>query len=226
MRIVETSLWLFGSLLIGLYCFSQVRGESARQHGVAEFVEHKQRSAQISRPQSPTVVAAPPTVATLPPDVSSTPVVEAITNVIAPLPLGATIAVLRIPRIKLEVPVADGTTKRVLLGGAGLVEGTATPGTTGNIAIAAHRDTFFRGLKDVVVGDLIELETLEGIDIYRISTLSIVEPSDIHVLADTGESVLTLVTCYPFYFVGNAPQRFIVRAVTAELHSQPPRRKT
>jgi sortase A len=229
MRVVENSLWLCGSLLIGLYFFSQVRGESARQHGIAEFDEHKQHSAQISRlePEPSTAIAALPTaVATLPPVVASTPVVEAITSVIAPLPLGATIAVLRIPRIKLEVPVADGTTERVLLGGAGLVEGTATPGTQGNVAIAAHRDTFFRGLKDVVVGDLIELETLQGTDIYRISTLSIVEPRDVHVLADTGEAVLTLVTCYPFYFVGNAPQRFIVRAVAAELHSQPPRRKT
>lgn len=126
------------------------------------------------------------------------------------------IAVLRIPGIKLEVPVGYGTDESVLRRGAGLVEGTAAPGTRGNVAIAGHRDTFFRGLENVAVGDLVELETFDRRLTYRIATLSVVEPTDVHVLADSGESELTLVTCYPFYFVGNAPQRFIVRAVVAD----------
>jgi sortase A len=104
----------------------------------------------------------------------------------------------------------------VLLSGAGLVEGTGLPGSNGNVAIAAHRDTFFRGLKDLALGDHIQLVMLDRTQTYIVTDLSVVEPTDVHVLDDTGEPVLTLVTCYPFYFVGNAPKRFIVRAVAAE----------
>lgn len=128
------------------------------------------------------------------------------------------VAVLRIGVIELEVPVYDGTDERFLIRGAGLVEGTAAPGGRGNIGIAAHRDGFFRGLKDVAIGDLIELDSPGTTRSYRITGLSVVEPADVHVLADTGEDLLTLVTCYPFYFVGNAPQRFIVRAEAVETH--------
>ncbi|MBK8287096.1 MAG: class D sortase [Ahniella sp.] len=101
--------------------------------------------------------------------------------------------------------------------GAGLVEGTARPGGGGNIAIAAHRDSFFRGLRDVAYGDLIELESFQRKATYRVSALAVVEPDDVQVLAETGEAALTLVTCYPFHFVGHAPQRFIVRAVATDL---------
>ena len=127
------------------------------------------------------------------------------------------VAVLRIPGIELEVPVNYGTAEPVLRRGAGLVKGSAAPGSHGNVAIAAHRDTYFRGLKDVALGDLIELEILDRTLTYRVTELSVVEPTDVRVLADTGEPVLTLVTCYPFYFVGHAPQRYIVRAVQAEV---------
>jgi len=129
----------------------------------------------------------------------------------------AVIGVLRIPVIELEVPVGQGTDETVLRRGAGLIVGSATPGSPGNVAIAAHRDTFFRGLKDITVGDLVELDTLDRLQTYRVTELLVVEPTDVHVLADTGEPVLTLVTCYPFYFVGHAPQRFIVRAVAADV---------
>jgi LPXTG-site transpeptidase (sortase) family protein len=126
------------------------------------------------------------------------------------------LAVLRIPRIALEVPVNAGTGTRVLLRGAGLIPGTAAPGTTGNVAIAAHRDSFFRGLKDVEIGDLVELDTQYRTWTYLVTALWVVDPDDVQVIADTGEPVLTLVTCYPFYFVGHAPQRFVVRATAYE----------
>jgi sortase A len=126
------------------------------------------------------------------------------------------LAILRIPGIALEVPVNYGTDEWVLLRGAGLVEGSGMPGSNGNVAIAAHRDTHFRPLKDLALGDRIELVMLDRTLTYVVTDLSVVEPSDVHVLADTGEPVLTLVTCYPFYFVGHAPQRFIVRAVAVE----------
>lgn len=128
------------------------------------------------------------------------------------------LAVLRIGAIALEVPVYDGTAEHNLYRGAGLVEGTALPGTVGNTGIAAHRDSFFRGLEDVAIGDLVELDTPGGRHAYRVTAVSIVEPADVHVLADTGTRVVTLVTCFPFYFVGNAPQRYIVRAEAVEAH--------
>ena len=127
----------------------------------------------------------------------------------APVPL----AVLRIPKIRLEVPVLPGTDDRTLDRAVGHVEGTVPPGTDGNLAIAGHRDGFFRGLKDITPGDLIELDLPRERYIYRVERTWVVEPEDVSVLAPTSRRALTLVTCYPFYFIGSAPRRFIVRAV-------------
>lgn len=120
--------------------------------------------------------------------------------------------ILRIPSVNLELPVFGGTDEVNLTRGAGTIEGTAPLGAAGNTGIAGHRDGYFRALKDVSVGDSIVIETLAGTHDYRIDELLIVQPEDIYVLDPTDESVVTLVTCYPFYFVGSAPQRFIVRA--------------
>lgn len=144
---------------------------------------------------------------------------EAFVSAGAPADLGhSPLAVLRIGAISLEVPVYDGTAEHNLYRGAGLVEGTALPGSHGNSGIAAHRDSFFRGLEDVAVGDLVELDTPDGRYAYRVTAVSVVEPADVHVLADTGARVVTLVTCFPFHFVGSAPQRYIVRAEAVEAH--------
>ncbi len=123
------------------------------------------------------------------------------------------LAVLRIPKIRLEVPVLPGTDDRTLDRAVGHIEDTAQPGTDGNSGIAGHRDGFFRGLKDLAAGDAIELDTLNAKDLYRIERTWIVNPDDVSVLDPTPTRALTLVTCYPFYFVGSAPLRFIVRAV-------------
>lgn len=124
-------------------------------------------------------------------------------------------AVLRIPSLNLVVPVFEGTSEENLNAGAGRIEGTTHIGELGNIGIAAHRDGFFRVLKDIRVGSVLQLDRLDGTDTYRIVATSIVDPSDVSVLAATPKNAITLVTCYPFYFVGSAPQRFIVRAEKA-----------
>jgi sortase A len=126
------------------------------------------------------------------------------------------IAVLRIPRIQLEVPVLEGTDDLTLNRGVGHVEGTANPGENGNMAIAGHRDGFFRGLKDIGLGDTIEIAGLERTETYIIDRITIVDPSDVSVLKPRGHESLTLVTCYPFYFVGSAPKRYIVQASVAD----------
>lgn len=123
-------------------------------------------------------------------------------------PLG----ILRIRKLRLEVPVLSGTDDLSLNRGVGLIAGTSRPGEGGRIGIAGHRDGFFRVLKDVGRGDIVELETLEGIDFYRVDEVVIVKPSDVNVLYPTASRTLSLVTCYPFYFVGSAPQRYIVTA--------------
>lgn len=120
--------------------------------------------------------------------------------------------ILRIPSVDLELPVFAGTEEVNLTRGAGIIEGTAPLGTPGNTGIAAHRDGYFRALKDVSVGDTLVVETLSGQHDYRIDELLIVYPEDIHVLDPIDDNVITLVTCYPFYYAGSAPQRFIVRA--------------
>ena len=124
----------------------------------------------------------------------------------------APLAVLRIPRIHLEVPVLNGTDSATLHWGVGRIEGTAQVGTGSNLAIAGHRDSFFRGLKDLSKGDLIELSLPNRTDFYFIDRIEIVGPEDVSVLKATRRPSLTLITCFPFVFVGSAPQRYVVRA--------------
>jgi len=126
--------------------------------------------------------------------------------------MGIPAALLHIPSVDLTVPIFEGTAELNLSRGVGRIEGTSDIGEAGNIGLAGHRDGFFRSLKDVKVGDVIEVETLNERVSYRIGNFLIVDPSDIEVLNQTTESMLTLVTCYPFYFVGHAPQRYIVQA--------------
>ena len=121
-------------------------------------------------------------------------------------------AVLHIPKINLEVPIFDGTDELTLNRGAGRIIGTARLGEVGNVGIAAHRDGFFRGLQDVGAGDAIELRLPDRTERYIVTGIQITTPEDVSVLKPTETASLTLVTCYPFYFVGSAPERYIVHA--------------
>jgi sortase A len=124
----------------------------------------------------------------------------------------APLAVLRIPKVHLEVPLFNGTDDNTLNRGVGRIVGTAPVGAGGNLGIAGHRDGFFRGLKDVAQGDVIEIARPGQTDFYVIDGIQTVDPKEVSVLKSTLMPSLTLVTCFPFYYVGSAPQRYIVKA--------------
>lgn len=125
--------------------------------------------------------------------------------------LGLPLGVLRIERLGLEVPVWHGVDEPTLNRGLGRIPGTAPIEGPGNIGLAGHRDGFFRVLEGIAAGDEIELETLAGVRRFTVTDTWIVDPRSVWVLEPTPDTSLTLVTCYPFYFAGKAPQRFVVR---------------
>ena len=118
----------------------------------------------------------------------------------------------------MEVPVLEGTTDLVLNRGAGHISGTAQPGGGGNIVLAGHRDGFFRHLRNVSVGDRIEVAHQGATDVYRVDSMRVVDKHDVSALRGSDHAMLTLITCYPFFYLGAAPQRYIVQA---SLISQP-----
>ena len=133
----------------------------------------------------------------------------------AALPPGAPIGRIEIPRIGLRAMILDGTTATTLRRAVGHIEGTPFVESGGNVGLAAHRDTFFRGLRDIRRGDTIEIDTLQGTYEYVVDRTRIVGPDDTAVLDPSSRPTLTLVTCYPFDYVGPAPRRFIVQAYRA-----------
>jgi sortase A len=108
--------------------------------------------------------------------------------------------------------VVEGTTTIALRRAAGHIARTGMPGVAGNVGIAAHRDTFFRPLRNIRKNDIVTLTTVGAAYRYRVVSTKVVDPSDVSVLNPSEDEILTLVTCYPFYFVGSAPERFVVRA--------------
>jgi sortase A len=119
---------------------------------------------------------------------------------------------LEIPRLGLSVMVFQGVEGRSLVAGAGHVPGTPFPGGNGNVVIAGHRDTYFRKLSGILPNDRIDLATIRGTYEYIVESSETVEPDQTHVMESQVRDELTLITCYPFFFVGHAPQRFIVHA--------------
>ena len=119
---------------------------------------------------------------------------------------------IEISTVGVAAMIMEGTDAKTLRTAVGHIAGTSLPGEPGNVAIAGHRDTFFRELRNIHKDDEITLTTLSGSYRYRVDSTQVVEPEDTEVLDDSADAILTLVTCYPFYFVGPAPKRFIVRA--------------
>jgi sortase A len=205
-RYLEFAAWTLGAVLTATYAGSRWWYAQGRSEGVAAFEELRAQVGPVERSPAAAGSAAESVDTSM---WSATRVAryrEAVPAREVPL------AVLRIPTVKLAVPVFAGTSEQNLNRGAGWIEGTARLGEPGNVGIAAHRDGFFRVLKDVQIGDLLFLERLTGTDTYRIESTRIVDPSEVSVLEPTPRNAVTLVTCYPFYFVGSAPQRFVVHA--------------
>lgn len=126
-----------------------------------------------------------------------------------PPPLG----LLVISDLNIEVPIYNGTEEHILDRGAGRIKGMAKMNENGNLGISAHRDSFFRGLKDIELGDEVRVQSAYGVEKYAVTEINIVPKADVSVLAPVDRKTLTLVTCYPFYHVGAAPERFIVTAL-------------
>jgi sortase A len=201
---VERALWVIGVMLIAGYGAVRVDAEAGRREGIESFTRLTVASSGAARE-----IALPAS------DQSqwSAARIQAYELDMSARRSSAPEAVLRIPSVKLSVPVYADTSALSLNRGAGWISGTAGPRAAGNMGIAAHRDGFFRALKDVALGDRLELESLSGTRVYRVSALYIVNPEDTRPLRPTESATVTLVTCYPFYYVGSAPQRYIVRAI-------------
>jgi sortase A len=132
----------------------------------------------------------------------------------AVMPIG--LGVMEISRLNLAVLIRPGSSDAELDKGAGWIPGTARPGEAGNVCLAGHRDTFFRSLRGIRVGDTVVLKTPVGPRRYEVRETMVVEPNDTSVLRPTTQATLTLVTCFPFHYVGSAPKRFIVRATSTD----------
>ena len=134
----------------------------------------------------------------------------------SPIPSsGDVVGRLEIPRLKLSTVVFEGADEDVLQRGAGHLPGSAQPGDRGNTVLAAHRDTSFRPLRDIRIGDLVKLHTRSKESVYIVESSRVVEPDEVEVLKPTPGPALTLITCYPFRYIGPAPERFVVRAALA-----------
>jgi len=235
LRRLEKLLWILGILLIAAYVGIRVYQRSAARRETRAFEQRIEKHLATPAP-APGVAGPTQPAASLPGLPIGTPTVPiagvvlpeekpADTSLWAPTRIreyeeslrqkvSDPIAVLRISKLGIEVPVFPGTDDYALNRGVGWIEGTVRPGEEGNSGIAGHRDGFFRPLKDIAKGDAIELLTMAGSRMYQVQEITIVDPNDVQVLDPTPQASLTLVSCYPFYFVGSAPKRFIVRAVS------------
>ena len=196
-----------GLTLLGLWAVARFHGSIASRAAMARF----QADAPASTGESTPAWQAPVSASGVDFTLWSWKRIAAYKNSIsakADLPL----AILRIPKINLEVPVFNDTDDLTLNRGVGRIVGTAQIGQPGNLGIAGHRDGFFRGLKDVGRNDVVELIRPGGKDQYVITQVQIVNPEDVYVLDPTPAPTLTLVTCFPFYFVGSAPKRYVLTA--------------
>ena len=243
MHTVERLLWVCGCVMLSVFLGHLALAEYKRTQSVAAFKSQQLASIAAAATVVPNVGAEPNVLsrsASLPvsrPNASSNPagsvaVLDAaaedpdqslwsagrIASYAASLTeeTSEVVGIFAIPRLSLEVPLYESVSELHMDRGIARIEGTAAPGQAGNMGIAGHRDGYFRVLKDIKFGDELIFTSAHGDQTYVVQQLMVVDPSAIEVLAPTDETTITLVTCYPFYFVGHAPERFIVRAVLQE----------
>jgi sortase A len=184
--------------IINLFSFLLIAGGAFLLFwGAGEYLASRTGQWQAARDFDRSLLTAP----SLPP-----------TAVMPPPQPGDTFAKLIIPRLDAELYVVEGDDHADLRRGPGHITGTALPGSAGNCIIAGHRDTHFRVLKDIRDGDDIVLETVAGQYLYRVHLTKVIPPTDTAVLESTQTPQLSLITCYPFYYIGSAPERFLVKA--------------
>jgi sortase A len=191
--VVEKTLWTAGCLLLLVYLIARADSAIGSSAALSDAIE-------MSEPYQPQYRWW------------SRERIEAY-RASAALKTGPLVGTLRIPALELLVPLYADTGELHLNRGVGLIAGMALPGESGNLGIAGHRDGFFRVLRDIREGEQVEVRTAARLYVYEVSGVSVVDASDSTLLAPTHEPSLTLVTCYPFYFVGPAPRRFVVRGV-------------
>jgi sortase A len=186
LRWLERALLAIGVVCLGWYGYVSLEAASFQRAQAAAFARMAEKPISAeTMPAAPHAVRAPD---------------------------DALIGMLEVPRLRLSTPVMLGDDDRTLEIAAGHLPDTPRPWEPGNSAIAGHRDGLFRPLKDIRAGDDVVMRTSRGDFNYRVRDIRIVRPDDLSVLAQSATSTLTLITCYPFNFIGNAPQRFIVRA--------------
>src|SRR5262245_9230547 len=190
-RIIDRLLLIIGIVCLGIYIGYTVQAH-VYQHQLDESFEDMVRQPEAAAPYQPSPALRPKKVRVL--------------------NEGDLVGKLEIPRLDVSVMVMEGITSRTLRLAAGHIPGTPVPGDGGNAGIAAHRDSFFRELSHITVNDRIRFQTPEKTVVYRVVSTDIVQPKEVDVLAPTAKDTITLVTCYPFYYIGPAPKRFIVRA--------------
>lgn len=188
MRFIEQLFWIAGIIFVGWFCFGHV------QAYFFQTTLNQQLNEELA--QSHVVQQTPPTRS------------QGTTS--------SLIGRIDIPRLKLSAIIEEGDDSFTLHTAVGHIPGTALPGGTGNVGLAAHRDSFFRGLAKVRDGDVIVVTTVDGTFRYRVESTGVVPPEQVSVLNPLGVPALTLVTCYPFHFVGPAPERYIVTAFQAK----------
>jgi LPXTG-site transpeptidase (sortase) family protein len=210
----ELLCYAAGVVLSGFFVVQLAQGEVERQSGISEFEQIAQVGDAATAAENPSQESENSFEQSVgDPDTSlwaAGRVADYQASLQAELP--PVVGVLEVPSVGLKVPVYQSNSELVMDRGAGIIDGMSYPHEPGNIGISGHRDGYFRVLKDIKPGDPIVLQTLEGPKHFRIDATEIVAISDKHLLQDTQDQQVTLVTCYPFYFVGHAPKRFIVTA--------------
>jgi sortase A len=190
---IERSLWFVAAIALSIYALSLSERRLYQIYLDWQFAQTLE-PARVLLPGVPAAAAAGKTKATQ----------------------GEPLGRLEIPSIKLSAMVSEGVENSTLRRSVGHIPGTALPGVRGNVALSAHRDTFFRHLGELHHSDVITIETVQGRFNYLVESTKVVDPDEAAVLRDIGRPTLTLVTCYPFYYVGPAPKRFVVHAALVQ----------